>query len=105
MSRLALTLIKNATAAMSGEWLATGGHFNSVDAKLSSGATAAVINIYGSNVSEQDGGALLGTITLSEATPSDGFTQPPGETGWLFVRASVASTTGGVSHATACAGE
>ncbi len=104
MKRQAKTLISNASNQTSGEWFETGGYIHSFDAALAGGATAAVVEIYGSN-SGDGNGVLLATITLSASTPSDGASLPEEAKGWMMVRGKVVSTTGGVKSVAACVGE
>lgn len=104
MSRQNKDLLKASSAAADGQWVSTDGRLRSVDAMLAEGGTAAVVEIYGSNLGRGTG-VLIGTITLSSGTPSDGLTFGPGEDGWWFVRAKLASTTGGLSGCAACVGE
>mgnify|MGYP000989410294 CR=1 FL=1 len=103
MSRQTKTLISNAAAPVTGEWFETGGYVHSIDAALAVGATAAVIELYGSN-SGDGNGVLLATIPLSAATPSDGASIPDYAKGWMMIRAKLVSTTGGIKSASACVG-
>lgn len=102
MNRQAKTLISNAANPTTGEWFETGGYIHSFDANLT--GSAAVVEIYGSN-SGDGNGVLLGTVTLSVGTPSDGASLPEESKGWMMVRAKVVSTTGGVKSVAACVGE
>lgn len=102
MNRQAKTLISNAANPTTGEWFETGGYIHSFDATLT--GTAAVIEIYGSN-SGDGTGVLLGTVTLSPTTTSDGASLREDMKGWMMVRAKIVSTTGGVKSVAACVGE
>lgn len=82
-------------------WKQTGGRIYSVEATLDAGATAAVVNIYGSN-SSHGLGVLISTITLSSTTTSDGPTFSDDDGGWFFVAAELASSTGTLKSCTAC---
>lgn len=104
MPRSAPLIQKNVTEAAAGKWFATDGFLHGVDAALKAGATAAVIDIYGSNAG-QGVGVKIATITLSAGTPSDGFISGVGANGWHFVRSQVVSTTGGVDFVAASVGE
>jgi hypothetical protein len=82
-------------------WAEAGGRIYSVEAVLGDGATAAVVNLYGSN-SGKGGGVLIGDITLSSTTPSDGMTFSDDDGGWFFVAAELVSNTGPLQSCTAC---
>lgn len=103
MNRQSKTLISNASSPIVGEWFETDGYVHSFEACLAGGATAAVVELYGSN--SGDGiGVLLATVTLSSGTPSDGLALPEESKGWMMVRAKVVSNTGAVKSASVCVG-
>lgn len=104
MKRTAPILQANVTQADAGLWFETNGFVHSVEAMLAPGATAAVIDIYGSNIGK-GAGVKFATITLSAGTPTDGFTAGIRADGWMYVRSQVVSTTGGVAAVAACVGE
>lgn len=104
MKRTAPILQSNVTKAEAGLWHETSGFVHSVEAMLASGATAAVIDIYGSNLGKGKG-VKFATITLSADTPTDGFTAGIRADGWMYVRSTVVSNTGTVEAIAACVGQ
>lgn len=107
MSRSNPTLISNVSsvqAPASTPWSSTGGYVHSVEATLEAGATSATVDVYVSN-SSHGRGVKIATLTLSSATPTDGFSLPKEDQGWFFVRAEVSAVNGAVKSATACVGE
>lgn len=93
-----------AQAANSTDFVPTGGYLNSVEASLEAGGTSATVDIFVSNTGTKPG-VKIATLTLSAATPSDGFSLPREDSGWGFVRSEVTATVGGVDAVSACIGE
>ena len=107
MSRNSPSLLKNISAPQavgSTEWVQTTGYLNSVDAMLDAGGTSATVDIYVSNVG-QGRGVKIATLTLTAAAPSDGFSLPREDQGWLFVRGEVSAVVGNVKAVNACVGD
>lgn len=98
-----LSEVSSVQAAGSNQWQPTDGYLQSVEATLGT-ATSATVDVYASN-SSHGVGVKIGSLALSSATPSDGFSLPKEDQGWFFVRAEVSAVAGGtVKSATACVG-
>ena len=107
MTRKAITLAKMiSTAQQTGttSFEPTSGYLNSVDATLADGSTSASVDIFVSN-SSRGRGVLIATLSLSAASPSDGFTLPLEDSAWHFVRAEVTAVVGTVASVAASVGE